>query len=396
MWPGKGKCAIAGVGFSEISRRTDIPLAQLVLQASSAALADAAVSPGDVDGIATFPSAGFRGSVEEGVHTVGVSYLLDHLPGLSSVNWFGECSAGLVGSALIEAVHALLAGTCRVVLVWRGMSLPAGSYNAAPKGRIGGQAAYYAPFGLHAAVQTHALAYQRYMWRYGATREEMATLATNSRHNATLSDLAYFRDRPLTIDDYLSSRPISSPLCLYDCDIPVQGAAALVLTLAERAADGPHPPAFIWGMAQQTSQQPHHGSALYSLLDYVELGARTAQALWTAAGVGPRDVHVAQLYDGFSPSVYYWLEAAGFCQEGEAHSFIQDGRIALTGTLPINTFGGSLSEGRMHGMGHIIEGVRQVTGRADRRQVRGAKLAAIFDGSPMLRGSAVVLGAERS
>jgi acetyl-CoA acetyltransferase len=98
----------------------------------------------------------------------------------------------------------------------------------------------------------------------------------------------------------------------------------------------------------------------------------------------------AQLYDGFSPSTYYWLEAAGFCGRGEAHSFIQDGRIELTGELPVNTFGGSLSEGRLHGMGHLAEAALQVTGRAGPRQVAGCEAACAIDGSPLLRGSGIV------
>ena len=99
----------------------------------------------------------------------------------------------------------------------------------------------------------------------------------------------------------------------------------------------------------------------------------------------------AQLYDGFAPSALYWLEAAGFCKRGEAYAFIQDGRIALEGEMPVNTFGGSLSEGRLHGMGHIAEAVFQVTGRAERRQVPGAAAVCAIDGSPMLRGSGIVV-----
>jgi acetyl-CoA acetyltransferase len=116
--------------------------------------------------------------------------------------------------------------------------------------------------------------------------------------------------------------------------------------------------------------------------------------MWRRAGLGPEDVDVAQLYDGFSPSTYYWLEAAGFCPEGEAARFVQDGRIALGGELPVNTFGGSLSEGRLHGMGHIAEAVRQVTGRAGPRQVGGAEVAIALDGSPLMRGSGVVFTSE--
>jgi acetyl-CoA acetyltransferase len=124
--------------------------------------------------------------------------------------------------------------------------------------------------------------------------------------------------------------------------------------------------------------------------DYMACGRAASGQMWQRAGLGPDDVDAAQLYDGFSPSVYYWLESAGFCPEGEAFRFVQDGRIALEGDLPVNTFGGSLSEGRLHGMGHLAEAVSQVTGRAGPRQVKDAHVAVAMDGSPLLRGSGVV------
>jgi acetyl-CoA acetyltransferase len=227
------------------------------------------------------------------------------------------------------------------------------------------------------------------MHQYGATREEMATLATQQRRNANLNERAHFRDTPMTFDDYMNARFISEPLCLFDCDIPVEGCAAFVLTSAERARDLKNPPAYIAACAQQTSGGRRQLIS-YILDDYMACGATLADQLWRDAGLGPSDMRVAELYDGFSPSTYYWLEAAGFCGRGEAHAFIQDGRIELTGELPVNTFGGSLSEGRLHGMGHLAEAALQVTGRAGPRQVAGCDAACAIDGSPLLRGSGVV------
>src|SRR5690606_24681571 len=111
-------------------------------------------------------------------------------------------------------------------------------------------------------------------------------------------------------------------------------------------------------------------------------------------GLGPGDMSAAQLYDGFSPSALYWLESAGFCRRGDAVEFIQDGRIAVDGELPLNTFGGSLSQGRLHGMGHIAEAVLPVSGRAQARQVRNASAVVVLDGSPMLRGSGVIVTSD--
>jgi acetyl-CoA acetyltransferase len=164
---------------------------------------------------------------------------------------------------------------------------------------------------------------------------------------------------------------------------------AIILTTAKRAHDLRNPPAYITGYGQNTSRR--RALFHYSLDNYMESGHSLASKLWASSGLGPQDMSAAELYDGFSPSTLYWLEAAGFCPEGEAYAFIQDGRIALEGELPVNTFGGSLSEGRLHGMGHIAEAVMQVTDRANERQVPNATAVCAIDGSPMLRGSGLVV-----
>jgi acetyl-CoA acetyltransferase len=297
----------------------------------------------------------------------------------------------MVASAVIEAVNALLAGVCRHVLVWRAMRRPPGTYGAWTETHVGGEAQFTAPYGLTGIVATHALAFRRYLHRYSAPRESLAEVAVTSRANAHLNPHAVFRDRPLTREDYRDARVIADPLCLYDCDVPVQGCAALVLTTTERARDLVDRPARIAAYAQQTARRAPVLESLYTLDDHVALGRSTTDVLWSRAGLGPGDVDVAQLYDGFAPSVWYWLEAAGFCGEGEAHHFVLDGRIARDGALPVNTFGGSLSEGRLHGMGHLIEAARQVTGRAGPRQVADAHTAVALDGSPLLRNAGLVL-----
>jgi acetyl-CoA acetyltransferase len=237
------------------------------------------------------------------------------------------------------------------------------------------------------------MAYQRYLHLSGGRRESMATLAVNQRRNANLNERAWFRDTPLSEEDYLNSRFIAEPLCLFDCDIPIEGCAAFVLTSAERARDLKNPPAYIAACAQNTAAG-RRANISYILDDYMACGATLAGQLWRDSGLGPEDMRAAQLYDGFSPSTYYWLEAAGFCPQGEAHSFIQGGRIAIEGELPVNTFGGSLSEGRLHGMGHLAEAALQVTGRAGQRQVPGCDTCCAIDGSPLLRGSGIVFTSE--
>jgi acetyl-CoA acetyltransferase len=395
MWSGAGRTAIVGWGLSEITRTDPRPLGELALEACAAALADANLSAADLDGLATYPDQPFHGAARvDGVDLVSVGYLLDHLPGARRVEWYAQVSEGMVASAVVEAVNALLAGVCRHVLVWRAMRRPPGTYGAWTETRVGGDAQFTAPYGFTSIVATHAVAYQRYLARYGASREAMADLAVTQRQGARLNPHAIFRDRELTREQYLDARMIADPLCLYDCDVPVQGCAALVLSTTERARDLVERPAQVLAYAQQTVRRAPVPAPLYMLDDHVAAGRSTTDALWSRAGLGPGEIDVAQLYDGFSPSVYYWLEAAGFCAEGEASRFVADGGTSRSGSLPVNTFGGSLSEGRLHGMGHLIEAARQVSGRAGPRQVVGAETALALDGSPLLRNAGLVLGAD--
>jgi acetyl-CoA acetyltransferase len=393
MWSGRGKTAIVGIGYSEITRRPQKPLGLLAIDACRAALTDSGLRADQIDGLATYPESPFAGAGNrDGEDVVSVMYIVNHLALASDIRWYAQIETGMIASPVIEGVNALIAGACDYVLVWRALHRPlgrgSGAKTAGPP-RAAGDAQFMAPYGCSSILQWHALAWQRYMHRYGATREALAALALNSRRNANLNPRAFFYKDPMTRDDYLNSRWIAEPLCLYDCDVPVDGCVAMTLTTADRARDLKNSPAYIAGYGQNTA--PRRTLFHYALDDYMECGGSLARKLWSSAALGPADMDAAQLYDGFNPSTLYWLEAAGFCGRGEGGSFVQDGRIAPTGELPVNTFGGSLSEGRMHGMGHIAEAVRQVTGRADQRQIPGAAVACAIDGSPMLRGSGIVV-----
>ena len=177
---------------------------------------------------------------------------------------------------------------------------------------------------------------------------------------------------------------IAYPFCLYDCDIPVQGAVAIVLTTAERARDLKPRPAYIAGYGQRLAFEV--AGRIGSLSNYMEGGSSSARLTWERSGFTPKDVDVAQIYDGFSASVIYGLESYGFCQEGEALDFIQDGRMELDGELPLNTFGGSLSTGRIHGLWHIIEGALQASGRAGERQVKMSRSPSLGRALPLCKG----------
>lgn len=392
MWNGRGETAIAGIGRSAVVRNVDTPLSNAVLEACTSAVSDAGLAMSSIDGLATYPSLPYHGAQElDGYNFVSVPYVLDHL-NVGNVKWYSQISEGMAASAIVEAVNALLADSCEYVLVWRALSQPKGTYGARDSRTAVGEEQFTAPYGFSSIAQGHAVAYMRYMEEFGATREQMATLVVNSRHNASLNAYAYFNEAGLSMAEYLDSRWISEPLCLYDCDIPVQGCVAMVITRADRAKDLMNPPAYILGWAQQSLRAKP--SIAYMLNDHMEAGGHLATQMWERAGVSASEVDVAELYDGFSPTVYYWLESAGFCGRGEAHDFIQNGRIALDGELPVNTFGGSLSEGRLHGMGHVAEAALQVSGRAADRQVDDANVAVAMTGSPLLRSAGLVVGAE--
>ena len=392
-WAGRGNVAIAGIGFSALTRNPERGLGQLAFDAAHAALADAGLDARLVDGLATYPDAPFYGAGRrDGVDVVSVEYFLRHFPLAPEVRWYAQVDQGMIASAVIEAANAIISGMANYVLVWRAMHTPKGTYTLVSARQAAGDSQFSLPYGQAAIYQWHAMAYRRYMHLYGATREEMAALAVTQRSNAMLNPNAYFRGQELTTEDYLAARYIAEPLSLFDCDIPIEGCAAFLLTSAERARELRQPPAYIASCAQNTSGRRTLIS--YVLDDYMACGGTLAGQLWKDSGLGPGDMQAAQLYDGFSPSVYYWLEAAGFCGRGEAHGFIQDGRIARDGTLPLNTFGGSLSEGRLHGMGHLAEAARQVAGRAGERQIPGCATACAIDGSPLLRGSGIVFTSE--
>lgn len=394
MWSSRGKVAVAGIGCTRLVRHSERSLGTLALEACSAAISDAGLAPTDIDGLATYPDAPYRGAGNvDGVDVVTATYIIRHLEPAPSIKWYVMTEQGGIPTAVIEAVNALIAGACNYAVVWRAMHQPQGTYGAVREALARGESQFTVPYGFAAAFQSHALTYRRYLDRYGAKREHLGALVVSQRKNANKNENAHFYSTPMTLEDYANARMIADPLCLFDCDIPVEGAAAIVLTTADRARNLPNPPAYVAGYGQNTIRRP--SMIVYPLEDYYENGSNLASKIWERSGLSPSDVDVAELYDGFAPSAMYWLEAAGFCGRGEGFEFIQDGRIELGGELPVNTHGGSLSEGRMHGMGHIVEAVRQVTGRAGTRQVEDAGVALVTEGSPMQKGSGLLFTRER-
>jgi acetyl-CoA acetyltransferase len=229
---------------------------------------------------------------------------------------------------------------------------------------------------------------QRYMHEHGLTRTQLAQIALTCRRNAALNPDAVYRT-PLTMDDYLEARMISEPFCLYDCDAPCDGATALIVSSRDAAQDLPNPPITVEAI----------GSALYERhtwdqrCDLTTMGAHdSAYQMWQQTALTPDDVDIAELYDGFSYLTLQWIEALGFCGHGRAGRFIAGGhRIALDGDLPINTQGGQLSGGRLHGVGFLHEACTQLWGKGGDRQVqRQPQVAAVGAGGGPVSGCMLV------
>jgi acetyl-CoA acetyltransferase len=290
---------------------------------------------------------------------------------------------GQICGATILATNAIASGAADYVVVHRAMYNPPGRYHANPMTEAGGGDQWTAPHGLWGPPSHMALPYMEYMQRYGATRDDMAEVIVGGRAAGAKIPWSHWHDRPLTHADYVSSRMIADPMSVLDCDIPVNGVGAFVLTSAERARDLPHKPVYVAGYAQGRTRAPN-GAGIWSLDDLIGGGKQVAAQLWASAGFGPDDVDVPQVYDGFSPFVYFWLESMGYCAPGEAHQYVKDAGISAG--LPFKTGGGAIGNGRMHGVPQMLECYLQLSGRAGDRQLARAETAFACQAAPNIGG----------
>jgi acetyl-CoA acetyltransferase len=233
------------------------------------------------------------------------------------------------------------------------------------------------PFGATSAAHTLAQNAQRYFHRYGATKQTLGWIALNQRANAALNPTAIYRD-PMTMDDYLSARPITTPFGLYDCDVPCDGAVAIIVSARDAARDLSVTPVLVEAVGTQIIEPVDTDQ---STLTHEPQVLGQAAHLWTRTSLRPKSVDVAELYDGFTFNCMCWIEALGFCEIGEAADFLEGGHnIARDGIVALNTHGGQLSHGRTHGMGLIHEAIVQLRGQAGERQVSDATVAVASTG----------------
>jgi acetyl-CoA acetyltransferase len=383
--PSHRRAAIVGTGFSDVARLSSSSLGAHVVQACLRAIEDCGLSVDDIDGVANYPNPSRPvGTIVDGVDVAGVNYVAATL-GLENLGWACSVSQGTVIGALVEAINAVLTGAARNVLVWRGMFNPPGKFGQVKNLAADGNNQFKYPYGLAHNVMDFALPYARYLWKYGKSRADMATFVVKNRDHVVDDPGSVFCGRPLSADDYLGARMIATPLSLYDCDMPVTGCGAVVVTTAGRAKDLRHRPAYVAG--QVSLGLPRNNSLVMRYEDLAESGHRLGTRLWDNAGLGPADVDQANLYDGFSYYVPFWAEWLGFCGEGEGLDYVGGNESSR---LPINTNGGALGRGRLHGTPQLIEAVRQLQGRA-LHQVDGARVTTAVSGDPSHGAAAVVL-----
>jgi acetyl-CoA acetyltransferase len=376
-------CIISGIGQSDVGRRITKGVMALTLDAALEAITDAGLQPQDIDGVISWPGAVSRadglapsspGSSGPGPHAV-----IDALR-LNPTWYYGGPETPGMFAAVIHACMAVATGVCKHVLVYRALNEATAwrtvteRVNSDASG-VTGAMQWMLPFGAFSGPNWMGLYATRHMYEYGTTREQLAAIALNARKNAQRNPKAVLQG-DLTMDDYLNSKMISDPLCLFDCDIAVDGVTAVIVSSAEHEVP-----------------KPIHFEAIGSALggraswDQWEDMTQTAAAsagkhMWSRTDLKPSDVDVANLYDGFSVLSLFWLEGLGFCGKGESGPFVEGGeRIALDGELPLATGGGQLSAGRLHAFGHLHEVCLQLRGQAQGRQVAGAKVGVASAGA---------------
>lgn len=367
----KDKYAIVGVGLTKFGKIPGVSTMSFTLQAIKLAIEDAGLTRDDVDGLLVI-SPVMMG--EQHGWAGRVAALLEISTTFTATMELGGATPiGMVQTAAM----AIEAGMCNVVVCAFGnQNSPLGVPFVMPNLQ------FTLPYGDVGAIPFQAHIARRHMHDYGLTSRQLGEIAVTFREHACLNPEAQtYCKGPITIEDHQNSPMIADPLHLYDCCLNTDGGGAVVVTSAERARQLRHRPVYIMGMGQSHSAEvvppwpektDHRGGRIAS------------EMAFGMAGITQKDINVAQLYDGFTILVVTELENFGFCDKGEGGSFVEGGRLGLSGELPSNTAGGLLSEGHLMGMGHVVEAVRQLRGECGQRQVKDAETCFVngYGGAP--------------
>lgn len=366
------KTAIVGIGATEFSASSGRSECRLAVEAALAALDDAGIAPDEVDGLIS--SDCDATNQLELINAMGLRNIVSY----ATIPHGGGSPCGTVA----HAAMMVASGACRYVLAYRSLNERSGQrYGSVdPVSSFPGVFGLHAPYGLVVPGEWTAMHARRRMIEFGETREQWAEVPVTFRMHANRNPAAMQYRKPLTREDYLAAPLLAEPLCRFDYCLETDGAVAYVVTSAERARSLQATPAYIHATAQATGFPIWYQTNYYrASLTTGDEAVATAAQLWKASGLGPADIDVAQIYDHFAPLVLTSLEDYGFCRKGEAGAFVADGRIALGGELPLNTAGGLLSEGYIHGWNLILEGVRQVRGSST-AQVEDVEFSLVTSG----------------
>jgi acetyl-CoA acetyltransferase len=383
----RGQIAIVGAADTEVGKVAHMSPTQLCIDAALRALEDAGIGKQDVDGLVTCNSMAEP-------HMYHAEAMAEYLQIFPKYCVSAGAGGGTTFAVLYQAAAAIAHGVCETVLISMADSLRTGltREQAMVMQSSSGHPQFETPYGS-TVPGYYALIAQAYMHEFGATPEQLASVAVTCRHHASLHPGAQMRD-PITIDDVMRSRMIADPLRLLDCSLVSDGGAAIVLTSAERAKDFPHQPVYLLGAGEGHGHE--HISQARSLT--TSAARESGERAYAMAGLGPDDMDLVQVYDCFTPVVLIELEDLGFCAKGEAGAFVAEGNTRIGGHLPMNTHGGLLSHchpGNPGSMFALTETVVQLRHAAGERQVAGAETALVHaQGGILSSHCSVILGRE--
>ena len=388
----RDRAAIVGIGATEFSKDSGRSEIQLAVEAVMAALNDAGIDPASVDAMASYT---MDNNPEIEIH---------RLIGGQQLKFFSRThyGGGAACAPLLHCAMAIATGVAEVAVVYRSMNersgfrFGQGSFmNPNPDNFEYAHLSSFMACGLMTPASWIALCARRYMHQYGATEEDFGRISVAARDFAATNPAAFFYQRPISLEEHQASRMIADPLRLLDCCQESDGACALVMVAAERAASLRQPPVYVRAAAQGATrgQQMITNYFRDDIAGLPEM-AMIGEDMYRMGGIGPEDIQTAILYDHFTPMVLPQLEAFGFCPVGEAKHFVRDGHHARGGRLPLNTHGGQIGEAYIHGMNGILEATRQARGQAV-NQVPNAEHILVTAGSGVPTSGLILAASKR-
>ena len=382
----RNETAIAGIGLTKFSRNSGVSELSLAAQCIKSACDDAGLDPSSIDGLVTY-TLDSTDEIEV-ARAVGAG----DLSFFSRINYGGGAAVGTIA----QAAMAIATGQATTVVCYRAMNGRSGKrMGQGVSGDISSSDlihwSWYTPYGMLIPGSWIAMIAHKYMHKYGVTREDLGRVAISQRNHALRNPRAYGYGKPLTMEDYLASKWIAEPLCLYDFCQETDGGCAILVASAERARDLKQKPAVIRGVTQASTRGQEQMTSFYrdglDSLPEMEMAARRVYAM---AGLGPEDIDAACLYDAFTSEVIMQLESFGFCARGDGKHLVREGALDSDGRLPNNTHGGLISEGYIHGMNNIAEGVRLIRGESTSQPHKTVEHVLVSSGVGVPTGAMII------